>query len=178
MPNWNDILTEITAHIKDKKLTPQQSGEAMDAVRRKYLGLLRENTGGLIFANLVDFDSKYGHRNDPKGYATALEDFDKRLPEITALLGDKDILLITADHGCDPTFPGTDHTREHIPLLVFGRMLKPGVNLGVRSSFSDMAATLGELWGIKYPQGKSFVSEILPEVLISKEAISKGVVSK
>ena len=139
----------------------------MDGVD-KIIGLLRKNTSGLIFANLVDFDSKYGHRNDPKGYAAALEDFDSRLPEIISLLGDRDIIIITADHGCDPTTQGTDHTREHIPLLVFGQMLKPGVKLGVRGSFTDMAATIGELWGIKYPEGKSFVHEIMKEGVISK----------
>ena len=138
----------------------------MDGVD-KINGLLRKDTSGLIFANLVEFDSKYGHRNDPKGYAVALEDFDKRLPEIISLLEYRDIMIITADHGCDPTTKGTDHSREYIPLLVFGKMLKPGVNLGVRTSFADIASTIGELWHIKYPKGKSFVHEIMKEGAIS-----------
>ena len=99
---------------------------------------------GLIMTNLVDFDMLYGHRNDAEGYARALIDFDERLPEIYAALLPEDILIITADHGCDPTRLGTDHTREYVPLLVYGPMLKKGVNLGVRSTFADLGATVAE----------------------------------
>ncbi|ACV62882.1 phosphopentomutase [Desulfofarcimen acetoxidans DSM 771] len=141
----------------------------MDGVD-KIIDLLGEDSSGLIFANLVDFDSKYGHRNDPKGYAAALEAFDSRLPEITSRMRKSDILIITADHGCDPTTKGTDHTREFIPLLVFGQDIK-SVNLGVRACFSDMAATLGELWDIKYPEGKSFWQELRKEGAQSDENV-------
>lgn len=115
---------------------------------------------GLLFVNLVDFDMLYGHRNNPKGYAEALEYFDAKLPEILSGLRDDDILVITADHGCDPTTPGTDHTREHIPLLVCGPKLKKGVDLGVRETFSDIAATVSDYFGMKFPNGTSFLPEI------------------
>ncbi|MCL2337857.1 MAG: phosphopentomutase, partial [Firmicutes bacterium] len=101
-------------------------------------------------------------RNDSRGYANALEEFDGRLPEIMAALGPNDLLIITADHGTDPTTPGTDHTREYVPLLVYGPGLKQGVNLGVRSSFSDLGATVAGLFGLTYPTGVSFMNEIVP----------------
>ena len=117
---------------------------------------------GFIFTNLVDFDMLYGHRNDPKGYANCIEEFDRRLPEIIDLLRDDDILMITADHGCDPTVPGTDHTREHIPILVYGKKLKRGLNLGLRESFADIGATIGEIFKTEpVKNGKSFLSEII-----------------
>jgi phosphopentomutase len=116
---------------------------------------------GLIMTNLVDFDMLYGHRNDVEGYARALEEFDKRLPEIFAALRSEDMLIITADHGCDPTLPGTDHTREYVPLLIYGPTLKKGVNLGVRSTFADLGATVAEyLETERIAMGKSFYSEI------------------
>lgn len=107
----------------------------------EYMGKVKS---GMIMTNLVDFDMLYGHRNDVEGYARALEDFDQRLPEIYAALRSEDMLIITADHGCDPTQPGTDHTREYVPLLVCGSTLKKGVNLGVRSTFADIGATVAE----------------------------------
>lgn len=115
---------------------------------------------GLLFVNLVDFDMLYGHRNNPEGYARALEYFDAHLPTLLRLLKDDDILLITADHGCDPTTPGTDHTREHTPLLVSGPKLKHGVNLGTRSTFADIAATVADYFQIDFPVGTSFLGEI------------------
>lgn len=127
------------------------------------LALMKEDFSGLLFTNLVDFDQKYGHRNDPRGYAGALEEFDRRLPEIMAALGERDVLLITADHGTDPTTPGTDHTREYVPLLVYGPGLKQGVDLGVRDSFSDVAATVARLFGLAFPTGVSFAADILPD---------------
>ena len=93
---------------------------------------IAEGTGSFIFTNLVDFDMLYGHRRDVEGYARALERFDEQLPDIMNLMKDEDILMITADHGCDPAHHGTDHTREHIPLLVWGKPVKGGVDLGVR----------------------------------------------
>lgn len=115
----------------------------------------------LIFANLVDFDSLYGHRNDPVNYGKALEEFDARLPEILQRLKQKDILLILADHGCDPTTPSTDHSREYVPLLVAGDLVNP-VDLGIRGSFADVAATIAEFFTVEYETiGVSFYREIL-----------------
>jgi phosphopentomutase len=102
---------------------------------------------GLVFANLVDFDQSFGHRNDPAGYAGALEGFDRRLPEILDALDDDDVLIITADHGNDPTTPSTDHSRERVPLLVVGERVRP-VDLGVRASFTDCGATVAELLAV------------------------------
>jgi phosphopentomutase len=101
---------------------------------------------GLIFANLVDFDAKYGHRRDPKGMAENLERFDKRVPELLQALGEDDLLVITADHGNDPTYSGTDHTREHVPLLVLGG--GEARNLGIRNSFADVGATVAVWLGV------------------------------
>jgi phosphopentomutase len=116
---------------------------------------------GLVFTNLVDYDMKYGHRNDVEGYAKALEEFDGRLPEIMDQLKEDDLLIVTADHGCDPTFPGTDHTREYVPLLVFGAKVKAGVNLGVRRSFADVGATVTDYLGAGAPlNGVSVLPEI------------------
>ena len=103
---------------------------------------------GLAFVNLVDFDMLYGHRRDPQGFADALAYFDSKLPEIIDLLGDEDLLVITADHGCDPTFKGTDHTREHIPLLVYHKGMKGLTDLGVRKTYADIGATCAEWLGL------------------------------
>ncbi len=113
------------------------------------ISAIKSGRGDLIFTNLVDFDSLYGHRNDVAGYALALNDFDRQLPNIISELRADDVLIITADHGCDPAFAGTDHTREYVPLLVYGKNIASGVNLGVRASFCDLAATLCELLNIK-----------------------------
>lgn len=123
----------------------------------KTLEYMTKVKSGLIMTNLVDFDMLYGHRNDVEGYARALEAFDERLPEIYAALRSEDILIVTADHGCDPTQPGTDHTREYVPLLVYGPTLKKGVDLGVRSTFADIGATVAEyLQTESLSEGKSF----------------------
>jgi len=115
---------------------------------------LKNPQDAFIFTNLVDFDMLYGHRNDPAGYAAALEYFDSRLPEIISAMNDDDVLILSADHGCDPTTPSTDHSREYIPLLVYGKNIKP-VALGTRTSFADIGATvckwLGVEWGIGTP---------------------------
>lgn len=126
----------------------------------KTLSLLRQDFSGLIFANLVDFDQQYGHRNDPAGYAAALEEFDRRVPEITGALRPEDVLIITADHGCDPTTSSTDHSREYVPLLVTGRTIKSGVDLGIRASFSDLAATVARLFELDFPVGEEFAGII------------------
>ncbi len=103
---------------------------------------------GICFTNLVDFDMKYGHRNDRDGYAKALSYFDGKLPEIISNLREDDILMITADHGCDPDTPSTDHSREYVPLLICGEAVKAGTNCGTRSSFSDIAATILDIFGL------------------------------
>jgi phosphopentomutase len=120
--------------------------------------LMVTQPGGLIFANLVDFDTVYGHRNDVAGYAANLERFDARLAEVLAMLRDDDLLVITADHGNDPTTPSTDHSREHVPLLVFGRRVTAGVDLGTRATFADVAQTLAENFAVgPLPNGESFL---------------------
>lgn len=117
---------------------------------------------GLVFTNLVDFDTLYGHRNDPEGYARALERMDSRLPEVMATLGPEDLLFITGDHGCDPTTPSTDHSREFVPLLAFGQGLKAGVGLGTRETFADLGATVVDALGAKSPKnGQSFLRNLL-----------------
>ncbi|MCR4992957.1 MAG: phosphopentomutase [Lachnospiraceae bacterium] len=123
---------------------------------------LDKDFNGLSFTNLVDFDMQYGHRNDAPGYAKALSYFDSRLPEMLDKLRDDDILMITADHGCDPVTPSTDHSREYIPLVIYGKKLKRGVNLDTRSSFADIGATILDYFGLPINiDGESFLSEII-----------------
>ena len=128
----------------------------------KTIECIKEDFNGIVFTNLIDFDMKYGHRNDPEGYAGALEMFDLCLPELVDTLNPNDILMITADHGCDPTTLSTDHSREYVPLLVFGKNLnKPGP-LGIRKSFADVGATISEaLLKLKCDKGKSFLRELI-----------------
>jgi phosphopentomutase len=117
---------------------------------------------GLCFVNLVDFDMLYGHRNDVPGYTAALNQFDRRLGELMPLLGEGDLLIITADHGCDPSTPSTDHSREHVPMIAWGPGVRAGVNLGTRDTYAHIAATVAEYLGVKSPgAGTSFLSEIL-----------------
>jgi phosphopentomutase len=124
--------------------------------------IIKEDFEGIIFTNLVDFDMFYGHRNDAEGYAKALREFDERIPEIEGSLKKDDILIITADHGCDPTTESTDHSREYVPLLVYGKNIKAGVNLGTRNTFADIAATISEYLGIGFTgNGESFISSII-----------------
>ncbi len=133
----------------------------MDGVD-KTLEWMKEDFSGILFTNLVDFDMMYGHRNNTLGYARAIEDFDMRLPEITSAMKDEDILIITGDHGCDPTTESTDHSREYTPLIVYGKPIKNGVNLHTRESFSDIAATIAEYLGVEARfEGKSFLKDIM-----------------
>ena len=126
------------------------------------LDALDKDFEGFIFTNLVDFDAKYGHRRDPKGYGENIERFDARIPEIIEHMADDDILFITADHGNDPTAPGTDHTREYVPVVAYGKKLRKGVDLGIRSSFADLGATVCDLLGVPGTGfGKSFKEEII-----------------
>jgi phosphopentomutase len=125
------------------------------------LQLIQSETKGLIFTNLVDFDMLYGHRNDVKGYAHALETMDRRIPQLMDSLSENDVLILTADHGCDPTTASTDHSREYIPVLVYGHSLTKGVDLGVLDSFSDIGATVLDLLGVEPSlHGISFKSKI------------------
>ncbi|MFM9903529.1 MAG: phosphopentomutase [Pyrinomonadaceae bacterium] len=121
---------------------------------------LNKDSHGIIFSNLVDFDMLYGHRRDVEGYAKALEHFDGRLPEIIDALNDDDLLIMTADHGNDPTMPGSDHTREYVPLLVYGRTAKAGIDLGTRQSLSDIGQTIAENFGVEIADGVTFLTEI------------------
>ena len=133
----------------------------MDGVD-KTLEYMKEDKKGLIFTNLVDFDMKWGHRNDAEAYGKGIEAFDVRLEEILKEMKDTDILFITADHGCDPTMPGTDHSREHVPFLAYGKALKENVNLGTRESFADMGQTIAEIFDVEpIRHGKSFLEEIV-----------------
>jgi phosphopentomutase len=119
---------------------------------------LEAQPNGLIFVNLVDFDQQYGHRNDVRGYAGALEEVDRWLPGLD--LREGDILILTADHGCDPTTPSTDHSREYTPLLIFGKHVKAGVDLGTRQTLADIGQTVAENFGTSVDAGASFLSEI------------------
>lgn len=108
----------------------------------KTIKAIKEIDNGLIFTNLVDFDMLYGHRRDAKGYKNALEEFDKYIPEMIENLNEDDLFIITADHGCDPTYKGSDHTREYIPILAFGKKLKKNINIGTKDSFVSIAASI------------------------------------
>lgn len=128
----------------------------------KTIDLIKNESKGLIFTNLVDFDMLYGHRNDAEGYKKALEYFDMRLPEIIENINDDDVLIITADHGCDPTTASTDHSREYIPLVIYGKEIKENINLGIRNSFCDIGKTVLDLLNIDNElNGISFKDELV-----------------
>lgn len=128
----------------------------------KFIQSMDQDFNGLNFLNLVDFDAKYGHRRDPVGYGKALETFDERLPEVLAKLKEDDLLILTADHGNDPTQPGTDHTREYVPLLVHHKGIKEAKALPIRKTFADIGATVADNFGVKMPAyGESFLKDIL-----------------
>ena len=134
----------------------------MDGIDKTINAMRGNRERGLIFTNLVDFDAKFGHRNNPQGYADALAEFDRRLPEITGALDEDDLLVLTADHGNDPTTPSTDHAREYVPILISGRPLRQAVHIGVRDTFADLAATIADIFQVTPPtQGTSFKSQII-----------------
>ncbi len=137
-------------------LTAKNNEQIIDVT----ISALNADSRGLIFSNLVDFDMLYGHRRDTEGYARALEHFDARLPEIIDALNDDDLLVMTADHGNDPTKEGSDHTREYVPLLVYGKRAKGGVNLGTRQSLSDIGQTVAENFGLRIEDGISFLADV------------------
>ncbi len=126
------------------------------------LEYMKKEFEGLCFVNLVDFDMLYGHRNDVDGYAKALSYFDAKLPELMAGLGEEDILMITADHGCDPATPSTDHSREYVPLVMYGAKVKAGANLGTCDTFADIGASVLDYFGVKGKiAGTSFMEQII-----------------
>jgi phosphopentomutase len=142
----------ISDHVKTK-----DNADGM----AKTLAATDEHRGGLIFVNLVDFDQQYGHRNDVEGYGAALEEFDRWLPAFRRALRPGDLAILTADHGCDPTTPSTDHSREYTPLLVFGPRVRAGVDLGLRATLSDIGQTVAANFGTSITKGTSFLSAIL-----------------
>ena len=142
----------IGDHVKSKN-----NGEGM----AKTLTAMNEQPTGLIFTNLVDFDQNFGHRNDVEGYGAAIEEFDRWLPEFLAALQPGDLAILTADHGCDPTTPSTDHSREYTPLLCFGPQVRGGVDLGLRASLSDIGQTVAENFGTSISNGKSFLHDLI-----------------
>ncbi|HEV7643751.1 MAG TPA: phosphopentomutase [Pyrinomonadaceae bacterium] len=137
-------------------LTAKNNDQSIDQT----INALNAESTGMIFSNLVDFDMLYGHRRDTEGYAKALEHFDTRLPEILDAMREDDLIVITADHGNDPTKEGSDHTREYAPLLVYGKSARAGVNLGVRQSLSDIGQTIAENFGVELKDGVSFMQEL------------------
>ncbi|MFA9397727.1 MAG: phosphopentomutase [Clostridiaceae bacterium] len=171
----------ILDYIKDASLNVQAVGKIEDIFNKrgvtqaihtknnmdgvdKTLEYMQLEKPGLIFTNLVDFDMLYGHRNNPQGYKNALEEFDKRLPEIIDLMNEDDVLMITADHGCDPTTPSTDHSREYIPVLIYGDKIKDNIDIGTRKCFCDIGKTILEMLNIENELlGEGFTKIILKE---------------
>lgn len=137
-------------------LTAKNNDQIIDVT----IQALNDDSHGIIFSNLVDFDMLFGHRRDVEGYAKALEHFDARLPEIIAAMRDDDLLIMTADHGNDPSYPGSDHTREYVPLIACGKYAKQNVGLGTRQSLSDIGQTIAENFDRKIADGISFLGEI------------------
>jgi phosphopentomutase len=127
----------------------------------KTLDAMRQSPEGLIFVNLVDFDQQYGHRNDIEGYGAALEQFDAWVPQFESMLDREDLAIFTADHGCDPTTPSTDHSREYVPLLVSGPQARRGVNLGLRATLSDIGQSVAVNFGAAIARGASFLPQIV-----------------
>jgi phosphopentomutase len=143
-----------------KAIPSTSDGEGVD----RLIDVMRSDGSGLVFINLVDFDTLYGHRNDVEGYANNLERFDERLGHVLSMLRESDLLIITADHGNDPTTASTDHSREHVPLLIAGSRVRAGVNLGTRSTFADLGQTLAANFGVgPLEYGTSFLEEIFVE---------------
>ncbi len=127
----------------------------------KTIECLKQYFEGVVFTNLIDFDMLYGHRNDVEGYKRALEEFDQALPEIIKAMRETDLLILTADHGCDPTTLSTDHSREFVPLLVYGAAIRRGVNLGIRQTFADVGQTIADIFGVKgLKNGESFLGRL------------------
>lgn len=147
----------FAGHGLTESIHTKNNSDGMD----KLVEAIKKFEKGLLFINLVDFDMLWGHRNDPQAFASGLEDFDLRFSEVLNLLKLEDLLIITADHGCDPTTPSTDHSREYVPLLVYGKSMKSNVNLGIRKSFSDIGKTIAEIFRVSGTKnGENFLKEI------------------
>jgi len=151
-------IADIYAHVG---ITEKHKATGLAALFDKTLDVIKDaKDNSIVFTNFVDFDSSYGHRRDVAGYAAALEYFDTRLPELFETIDDDDIVIFTADHGCDPTWPGSDHTREHIPVLAYCKNRQP-VNLGLRSSFADIGQTIAEFFELDpMDYGTSFLNDM------------------
>jgi len=149
-------IADIYAHVG---ITQKIKAHGLDGLWQATLDAVRDTRDfSIVMTNFVDFDQNFGHRRNTTGYAAALEYFDGVLPQIYALLKDDDVLILTADHGCDPTWPGSDHTREHVPVLVYGKSVSPG-SLGVRESFADIGQSLADWFGLtRFPDGVSFLA--------------------
>ena len=141
----------ITENLKARDNT-----ESMDQT----IDSLKWAPAGLIFSNFVDFDMLWGHRNDPVGYARGLEDFDRRIPDLIGAMKPDDCLIISADHGCDPTTPSTDHSREYVPILVYSKKLQGAIDLGTRSTLADIGQTIAENFDVRLTAGTSFLSQL------------------
>lgn len=152
-------IEDIFSH---RGITKSNHAAGNPACMEATFAAMREDFEGLLFVNLVDFDMVYGHRRDVQGYAGALEAFDAQIPQLQALMGEEDLLILTADHGCDPCHTGTDHTREHVPVLVWGKRARAGVNLGVRDTYADLSATVLDFFGVPNTlRGVSFLDKVL-----------------
>jgi len=149
-------VSDIFAH---RGITEHRPAANNDEIAEQLISLAADIPAGMLWATFGDFDTIYGHRNDSEGFAQALERFDLKLAKILAALGEQDLLFITADHGCDPTFPTTDHTREYVPIIAWGHSLPYDVNLGTRNSYADLSASAAYWLELEPPQnGSSFIS--------------------
>lgn len=153
-------IGKISSIYCDRGVTKEVKAKNNMALMDRTIDALKENSKGIIFTNLVDFDMMFGHRNDVVGYAKALEDFDNRLAEVLEVMKEDDLLIISADHGCDPTDVSTDHTREYVPVIAYGKNARKGVNLGLRNSLADIGQTIAENFNLKLQAGESFLSKI------------------
>lgn len=161
--NHMDVIGvgKIEDIFNHRGLTQSDHASGNDACIASTLNFLKKDWRGMMFVNLVDTDQLYGHRNDVDGFAESLEAFDSYIPEILGRLGNDGMLMLTSDHGCDPTFPGTDHTREEVPLMVWGLGLNEGIDLGTRTSFADAGKTILDALGVENTlDGTSFFEDI------------------
>ncbi len=160
-----DVITigKVASVYDGAGVTQELAAKNNDQSIDQTINALKSDSRGLIFSNLVDFDMLYGHRRDIGGYARALEHFDERLPQIESALRSGDLLIITADHGNDPTYKGADHTREYTPLLVYGEAAQAGVELGTRRSLADIGQTIADNFNLRLSAGESFLRQIVKE---------------
>ncbi len=153
-------IGKISSIYCDRGVTKEVKAKNNMSLMDRTIDALKEDSQGIIFTNLVDFDMLFGHRNDVVGYAKALEDFDNRLTEVFEAMQPDDLLIISADHGCDPTDISTDHTREYVPVIAYGKNARKGVSLGLRNSLADIGQTIAENFNLKLPAGESFLNQI------------------